>query len=194
MSWSPGEVVVWQEAWRGQTYFLCPVRVVEDSERAVSIYVAEGTRYAFPPGSYPFAEHHPWAARPSWEGHGVLITHNWGESHAIWHFWRGEERRFAGWYVNMQAALERAGHAFITQDHELDIVVRPDGSWTWKDEQALHDWVPRGRFSNEEVVAIQAEGERVLARWPFPTGWEEWEPDPAWEAPVLPSGGVLTDA
>jgi len=22
--------------------------------------------------------------------------------------------------------------------------------------------------------------------WPFPTGWENWEPDPAWWVPELP--------
>jgi hypothetical protein len=28
----------------------------------------------------------------------------------------------------------------------------------------------------------------VLAAWPFPTGWEDWRPDPAWPAPELVSG------
>jgi hypothetical protein len=37
-------------------------------------------------------------------------------------------------------------------------------------------------------VAVRAEGERVLAAWPFPTGWEEFRPDPAWPLPGLPEG------
>jgi len=194
MSWSPGGVVVWREAWRGQTYLQCPVRVVEDSKRRIGVYLAEGTRYNFPPGSWPFAGQHPWAERGEWRGHGVLMTHNWGESHTIWHFWRGDDRVFAGWYVNMQAPLERNDHAFVTQDHELDLVVRPDGSWHWKDEEALREWVARGRFTSEEVERIRAEGERVLAAWPFPTGWEEWAPDPAWGVPALPSDAEPTSA
>lgn len=28
--WQPGDVVVWRETWRGQTYFAWPVRVVAD--------------------------------------------------------------------------------------------------------------------------------------------------------------------
>ena len=41
--------------------------------------------------------------------------------------------------------------------------------------------------------AIRAEGERVIAEWPFPTGWEAWRPDPAWPTPVLPTDWHRTD-
>jgi hypothetical protein len=88
--------------------------------------------------------------------------------------------------VNLQAPFRRDGPGFHTNDHELDIEVRPDGSWRWKDEDRMDDWVRRGRFTPEDVTAIRAEGERVLAEWPFPTGWEEWTPDPAWPVPELP--------
>ena len=114
-------------------------------------------------------------------------------AYAIWHFWRGDDRAFTGWYVNMQEPLRREGRSFLTQDQELDIWIEPDGTWRWKDEQELLDWVPRGRFTEDEVAAIRAEGERVLAEWPFPTGWEEWEPDPSWAVPVLPPEYRLTD-
>jgi hypothetical protein len=184
--WEPGEIVVWRERWRGRTHFACPVRVVEDDERQVVVYLAEGTRYTFPPDSWPFGAEHPWAERGTWTGHGVLISHRLGDAFTTWHFWKSDERRFAGWYVNLQAPYERDGHSFDTQDHELDIVVRPDGSWQWKDEDKMDDWVRRGRFTPQEVTDIRAEGERVLAEWPFPTGWEEWSPDPDWPVPELP--------
>jgi hypothetical protein len=185
-SWQPGDVVVWRETWRGRTYFAWPVRVVEDSPEQVAVYVAEGTRYTFPPGTWPFAPEHPWAGRAGWVGHGVLVQHRPGAAHAIWHFWTGDERRFAHWYVNLQAPFARNGYAFDTHDHELDVVVRPDGSWHWKDEDKMDDWVRRGRFTREEVAEVRAEGERVIADWPFPTGWEGWEPDPEWSVPELP--------
>jgi predicted RNA-binding protein associated with RNAse of E/G family len=118
----------------------------------------------------------------------VLVRHRPGDAHAIWHFWRGEERDFAGWYVNLQEPFRRDGNAFDTQDQELDLVVRPEGSWYWKDEDKMEDWVRRGRYTPEEVAEIRAEGERVLAEWPFPTGWEDWTPDPSWPVPELPDG------
>ena len=184
--WSPGDVVVWSESWHGATYYSVPVRVVEDTDRQFVFYLCKGTRFRFPPGSWPFADAHPWAHKDGWIGHGVLVQHRPGVAHTIWHFWQGEDRRFAGWYVNMQEPLRRDGRGFDTQDHELDVWITPDGAWKWKDEEALLDWVPRGRFTGAEVDAIRAEGERVLAAWPFPTGWEEWQPDPTWPVPELP--------
>jgi Protein of unknown function (DUF402) len=185
-TWEPGDVVVWREAWRGQTYIGVPVRVVEDGECGLAFYVSEGTRFAFPPGGWPFADEHPWAANPVWTGHGLLALHRPGDAFTTWHVWEGAERRFVGWYVNFQEPLRRTERGFDTQDQELDLVVEPDGSWRWKDERELEDWVPRGRFTREEVAAIRAEGERVVAEWPFPTGLEEWEPHPAWPVPTLP--------
>ena len=42
------------------------------------------------------------------------------------------------------------------------------GSWRWKDEEKMDDWVRQGRFTSKGVAAFRAEGERVLAPWPFP--------------------------
>ena len=189
-NWSHGDVVVWRETWRGRTYLEWPVRVVEDTGERIAVYLAEGTRFTFPPASWPFEGEHPWASREAWEGHGLLVTHRLRDAFAIWHFWEGPERTFAGWYVNLQAPFRRDGTAFDTQDHELDLWITADGAWKWKDEEALLDWVRQGRFTEAEAAAIRAEGERVLAAWPFPTGWEGWEPDPSWRAPVLASEGA----
>ena len=49
----------------------------------------------------------------------------------------------------------------------------------------MEGWVRQGRFTLGDVAAIRAEGERVLAEWPFPTGWEDWRPDPSWPVPEL---------
>jgi Protein of unknown function (DUF402) len=181
-TWEPGEVVVWREVWRGDAWGAFPVRVVEDSEDATLVYVAEGTRFSLP--GWPWGPH-PWEGR-AWTGHGVLVRFRPGDAHTLWHFWTGPERRFDGWYVNMQEPWAREGSSFETCDHELDVVVRPDGSWRWKDAEKMDEWVRRGRFTPEEVEAIRSEGEQVVAEWPFPTGWEEWAPDPAWPVPTLP--------
>ena len=186
MRWEPGEVVAWREAWRGQEYIAVPVRVVEDTEHTLAVYVAQGTRFSFP-DRWPFAPEHPWAGRGEWRGeHGSLTLMKPGEAHAICHFWEGEERRFKGWYVNMQEPFRRDGLSYVTQDQELDIWIEPDGTWRWKDEQELEEWVGRGRFSREEVTQIRRAGEGVVAAWPFPTGWESWTPDPSWDVPELP--------
>lgn len=48
--------------------------------------------------------------------------------------------------------------------------------------------VKQGQFSPEQAEAFRAEGERVIAEWPFPTGWEEWRPEDSWPVPSLPDG------
>jgi hypothetical protein len=186
MRWSPGEVVAWRQAWRGREYLSIPVRVVEDGGDVLAVYWAEGTRYVFGPHGWPFDNEHPWSQPGTWRGHGVLALMKPGDGYSIWHFWKGEERRFAGWYVNMQEPFRRDGLSYLTQDQELDIWIEPDGTSRWKDEQELEDWVPRGRFTREEVAEIRRVGEQLLADWPFPTGWEDWRPDPSWPVPELP--------
>jgi hypothetical protein len=193
MPWEKGDVVAWREAWRGIEYIAVPVRVVEDDEAQLVVYVAEGTRFSFPE-PWPFGAAHPWTEAGAWHGeHGSLMLMRTRDAYAIGHFWQGEERSFKGWYVNMQEPFRREGLSYVTQDQELDIWIEPDGTWRWKDEQELEDWVGRGRFTCEEVTEIRRAGERVVAEWPFPTGWEEWTPDPAWTVPALPLDEV-TDA
>jgi uncharacterized protein len=70
-------------------------------------------------------------------------------------------------------------------DHQLDIWIYPDGRWEWKDEDDLAKSIEFGIFTAEEAAAVRAAGERVVAEWPFPTGWENWRPDPAWPLPAL---------
>ena len=184
--WEPGSVVVWRERWRGREYISIPVRVIEDSDARLAVYLAEGTRYSFPSGGWPFADQHPWAAPGEFVGPGILLVQRPADAFSIWHFWE-RDRRFRGWYVNMQAPFQRDGDSYWTQDHELDIRVEPNGSWSWKDEQELEDWVGLGRFTREEVTEIRRVGERVLEEWPFPTGWEDWSPDPLWDVPLVAS-------
>ena len=187
MTWKAGDRVVWRETWQGRPYIGLPVRIVEDGLERVALYVAEGTPFGFVPSAWPWGIH-PWQTKGRWHGKGVLVVHHWGEAHAVWLFWTGDERRFDGWYVNLQEPFRRGERSIETQDHELDLVIEADGRWRWKDEEDLERWVERGRFTAEEAAEIRAEGERVLAEWPFPTGWEDWRPDPGWEAPSLPAG------
>jgi hypothetical protein len=107
--------------------------------------------------------------------------------------WTGADDRQV-WYVNLQDPLKRTRIGFDTVDHALDVVVELDGSsWEWKDEDELAGAVRDGLFSPEEAADFRRWGERavdrILAREPpFDRGWEDWSPDPAWQAPDLPEG------
>ena len=111
----------------------------------------------------------------------MLKLHRFGTHHSLWYF---ED----GWYVNLEEPWRASSVGWDTRDLALDIVVERDGSWRWKDEDHLAAAVERGWITPEKASAVRAEGERVLAAWPFPTGWEDWRPDPRWEVPHLPAG------
>ncbi|MDT5025951.1 MAG: hypothetical protein QOE61_2377, partial [Micromonosporaceae bacterium] len=80
-------------------------------------------------------------------------------------------------------------------DHHLDIVVAPDRTWRWKDEQDFAECtgVP-GFWTGPEAREIRAEGLRVVAalgdgRFPFDGTWCDFRPDPTWTLPDhLPAG------
>jgi predicted RNA-binding protein associated with RNAse of E/G family len=100
-------------------------------------------------------------------------------------FW-SDDWRFLGWYVNLQAPVVIRGHRFDTTDWALDIWVEPDGGWEWKDEDHFARIVELGIIDDATAAALRAEGERVIAERPWPTGWEHWRPPPEWGPLVLP--------
>jgi hypothetical protein len=128
----------------------------------------------------------PWSPVPRpWEDDGILILGRPGRAHSIWLFWT--DRSFVGWYVNLEAVWRPSPLGFDTEDHTLDIWIESDGAWTWKDEHELAVAVGLGVFSPEQAAEFRREGERVIAEWPFPTGWEDWRPDPSWPLPSVPN-------
>jgi hypothetical protein len=122
-----------------------------------------------------------------WHTSSQLALIPWGPAHCVHVIW-DEGGEFAGWYVNLQEPLRRSPLGYETDDLVLDIRIQPDGSWAWKDEDELEEAVRLGRFTKDEAQAIRAEGERVLEERPWPTGWEDWRPDPGWSLPRLPKG------
>jgi hypothetical protein len=211
--WQHGDVVVRREvlgldpirrngslpAWSGRAWEALPVVVVEDDADALVTYIAPRAELGFTDGPWPTPDgRHPWHGRPHWQGHGTLMVQRPGEHHAVWHFWTGPDRDFACWYVNLQTAFVRTSIGYDTQDLELDIVVLPDGTWSFKDRDLLDDRVAEGRYSPELARWIVALGERLGAEleagrhW-WDHRWVEWTPDDRWEGPALVPGWDAVD-
>jgi hypothetical protein len=188
--WTEGQVVIRREVLNdGRAWLEVPVIVVRDTDELLATFIAEGAPFRFPPGPWPAPhDRHPWHGKERWHGHGVLMLQRPGEAHAIWLFWRGIRRAFAGWYVNIQEPFRRTATGFDTQDLELDIWIPLDRPWEWKDEELLERRVEEGRFTAEQLVEIRAEGARIAheldagRRW-WDESWAGWRPDPAWPTP-----------
>jgi hypothetical protein len=121
----------------------------------------------------------------TWEHSHVLRFMREGDSHTVECFWT-EDWEFKGWYVNLQAPLVINGHCFDTTDWALDVVIDPDGTWHWKDEDDFARAIELGVLNEREAAVVRAEGERVIAEAPWPTGWEDWRPPAEWTPLGLP--------
>jgi hypothetical protein len=122
-----------------------------------------------------------------WNRGAVLQLVRPGVAHALEVLW-DESWNFSGWYVNLQAPLRRTRLGYDIADWALDVFVEPDGTPRWKDEDDFAEAVALGVFDEEQAAAVRAEGERVIAERPWPTGWENWRPPAEWEPLPLPEG------
>jgi predicted RNA-binding protein associated with RNAse of E/G family len=208
MGFAPGRLIVHRNLRHDRLGWVRPVRVVSDDDRGLLVWLASGSVVANEVAAdgrgmrgRPFAE---WITlshglrEHSWDGPGVLKFHPVGADHSVWWF-RDAAGRFANWYVNLEERAIRwddgdlAGIDVVDQD--LDIVVDPDRTWRWKDEDEFterlafpdHYWV-------RDEAAVRDEGWRVVKQieageFPFDGTWTDFQPDPVWETPTtLPAG------
>jgi uncharacterized protein DUF402 len=184
-----GDVVALREIWKGRVWKARPFIVVHDRRDQLALYIPQGTPTKVPDGSgIPRDE---WKLGDGVFEHAALRLVEPGAAHSILLFW--EEERFKSWYVNLERPLRRSAAGFDYLDQELDIVVEPDRSWHFLDEDEFAEAQRLGVLRPEEATAVLAEAERLVGRierWeaPFCDGWENWRPDPAWRPPRLPEG------
>jgi Protein of unknown function (DUF402) len=99
-----------------------------------------------------------------------------------------EDGRLRGWYVNLERPQRRTPRGFDYEDDLLDVWVAVGAEPELLDEDELEEALAREFVTNERAAEIRANAERVLAEPPWPTGWEDWEPEPGWQVPDLPPG------
>jgi hypothetical protein len=177
-TFAPGEHVVVRHVLRGNTFLVWTAVAVRDDDELLALWIPPGAPCLRPEVRAELPYGQPLVERP-WLAPGVLQLWPAGAAHAVWVFEQG-------WYVNLQEPFRRSPIGVDTADHLLDLVRTRDGDWRWKDEDELAAAVAGGFVSSEEAAAVRAEAERVVAADAFPTGWEDWEPDPSWPVPSLP--------
>jgi uncharacterized protein len=166
--------------WRAQA-----CRVVEESAAVIALWIPEGAPGKLPIGTDGRRLRIPgdhWELEDSVSNEDILCVARRGRAHSIYLF---PSRSDFHWYVNFEEPLRRTAIGVDTFDQKLDLLVFPDGSYRWKDEDELEAAAALGLLDADEV---RAEAARVLEEWPFPTGWEDWRPDPSWPIPQLPEG------
>jgi len=123
----------------------------------------------------------------TWAGTGVLRIAPTQRPWSMWVFWR-DSWELSCWYVNLEAPHARVRDRVVTQDHVLDLVVRPDRSIELKDQLELEAAIASGWFDSAYGARVRADAaaaREVVRRWESPLcdGWENWRPDPDWTVP-----------
>jgi hypothetical protein len=207
---APGDLAVRRHFMRGHEISRVNVgRIAADDDRGLWLWFSTGSVFCNIGAAdgrtfreVPFIE---WGRTEhalhqlEWRG-DVLMLHPPAAAYSVWFFFTGPAGGFGGWYVN----LERPSGRWVnddglvgidTIDYDLDIVVAPDRSWRWKDEDEFADHlaVPETYWCDDES-AVRASGWEVVklieaGEFPFDGTALDFRPDPQWMVPVtLPAG------
>jgi hypothetical protein len=185
--WSSGDTVALRDIWFGEVWRAVPAVVVSDRDNATALYIPLGSESVYPANDDGGEIRLPTpgagrASRRTTERALVLVQPE--SAWSLWHFFR-DDGAFDRWYVNFEHPLGRGPVTLDYVDHKLDLIVRPDGSLTWKDEDELDEAAALGLLDAE---AVRRDADHVLRRPPWPTGWESFRPDPSLRAAELPPG------
>ena len=107
------------------------------------------------------------------------------------------EGRFYGWKVDLISPITRNALGFDVSDAVLDIVVRPDRVYMWKDTDEMAQLVELGIYSQGEADELREAGQEVIhlieqGLPPFDHEWVDWyAPPEAAFVPEAPDGWQL---
>ena len=122
---------------------------------------------------------------------GVLILTPPRAAHSV-SWWFDEDGRHTAWYVNLERPAVRWRGGIDVRDHALDLLIAPDRSWEWKDEDEFERRTGQLPFwGADQASQIRAEGLRVIETldakdFPFDGTWCDFVPDPSWTPTPLP--------
>jgi hypothetical protein len=202
--WTSGECVVFHEVWDGRVWAARPMTVVQDEGDALALWFPRGTPWRAPttPPTRPRAATRgerlaTCAARGEWVfaeaiwDVDTLMLMRAGDWYAVWVSWLPSGAHW-GWYVNLQEPFRRTRGGVETMDLVLDVIVDPDGTWRWKDEDELDEFVRQGVFDPELAERLRRKALGVVERArrrepPFDESWLHWRPPAAWSPPHLPA-------
>jgi len=199
--WNPGDVVAWRGIFRNQVWHVQPTIVVKDSPEETVLTLLPGTECIaeanYPKGKkngkrwWDFKDGSWNLAKYTWRTNRLLLIFEPEKYYSTILFWHHESHEFSCYYINFQVPFERTHCGVDTLDLDLDLIINPDLSFEWKDENDYQMAIEHGLITPIWMAGIESAKPEIFDRlekrqYPFDGSWLDWMPDPAWMLPTLP--------
>ncbi|HUI89638.1 MAG TPA: DUF402 domain-containing protein [Anaerolineales bacterium] len=200
--WKSGDWVARRNIYRGRIWDVQPAIVVKDTRDEVALAVFPGAECKVPRGytSGKSGNWRMWDRKDTewelesfiWHTNRLLILLEPQRYYSIIHFWQHGSNRFGCFYINFELPFQRSRCGFDTLDLELDLLIKPDFSYEWKDLDEYQKGIDSGIILKEWMNETDRAKNEVLERlhkrqYPFDNSWLDWYPDPSWSVPKLPA-------
>ncbi|MFZ1990763.1 MAG: DUF402 domain-containing protein [Alphaproteobacteria bacterium] len=188
--WERGTQIPARYIYDGKVWFAEAMTVVDDVPERLITYLQVGTAVQW--AGYDDATHGFTEPKPQiWHTRNALKIYERDGWCGIWCLWLADNWQFDHWYIDFQTPWRRGGNGLVLKDLSLDIVVTPDLTWRWKDEDHFADRRAAGLITPHEAECVLEEAQRIIKRIearaaPFSEAWPDWRPDSAWTIPPLP--------
>lgn len=190
--WQAGDILLWRGIFRNQIWQAQTVILVKDTPEEIAVVLLPGTEcmieenYANGNGAgkrrWDFKEK-PWTlTRRPWRTNRLLFLLEPGKYYSTVLFWNHASDQFLCYYVNFQLPFRKMNRGIDTLDLELDLIVDPDLSYRWKDEEDYRNAIKNEVILPYWIQGIEAGKSEILARvktreYPFDGSWLDWMPD-----------------
>lgn len=198
-----GAPIVWRSRLDDGIGFVFACRVVADDNTVVALVQPTGAtvsrregRRGGPRGRSMLPDGWDGSRTVSvWERAPMVRLHPIGRSYSVIRTWLEADRRFRGWYVNLEQPWVRTAVGFDSRDDVLDVTVADDLSECGlKDEDELDFAVDVGKLTATDARSIRSTAASAIdditsRRWPFDDiAWHAFQPVLGDQPPDLPVG------
>jgi protein associated with RNAse G/E len=199
--WKSGDVIVWRGIYRNQVWHAQPVIVVKDTPEEMCVTLLPGTECVAPEGyldgkdsakrRWSFKEKDWKLENYAWRTNRLLILLEPDTYYSTMFFWRADSNDFLLYYINFQLPFQRSHCGIDTLDLDLDLIINPDFSFRWKDEDDYQKAIDHEVIMPEWTQAIEIAKNEIFNKlekrqYPYDGSWLNWMPDPDWLPPKLP--------
>lgn len=199
--WEPGSSIAWRGIYRERIWHSQSVIVVRDAPGEIVLTLLPGSECIAPEGyslgknSYKrrwnFKEKDWQSERYLWRTNRLLLLLEPEKFYSTMYFWDHESNEFLCYYINFQIPFRRTHCGIDTLDLDLDLIIRPDFTYEWKDIDDYQKAIEHEIIFPEWIQGIEVAKQEIFDRlakrqYPLDGSWVDWNPDPDWSSPKLP--------